>query len=63
MKELNSTWCLRKALEAINDYDLKEAKNYVELALMWQRQGLQGGNVIEAFMCLVAFFLLLDMME
>lgn len=40
MTERNSTWCMKKALEAIKDYDAAAAKNYIELAMMWQRQGL-----------------------
>lgn len=36
----NSTWCMRKAQAALKDYDAKSANDYIELALMWQRQGL-----------------------
>lgn len=34
-----STWCMKKALEALKDYDAKSATDYIQMALMWQARG------------------------
>jgi len=32
-------WCLKKLQEALDDYDLVAAKNYLELAQQWLDNG------------------------
>lgn len=34
----NTEWCLKKALEALREYDAATATDYVEMASIWARR-------------------------
>lgn len=36
---VNVKWCLRKAREALKDYDAKSAADYIEMAELWLSMG------------------------